>query len=446
MRRPAPLVLPALLSLLAAAAPAAATDFHVAVGGSDANPGTAALPWATVQHAVGAVGPGDRILVHQGSYIGARIERSGTAQAPITLTAAPGEAVVLSGPGANDVHGSTIEVETFSGSGVVSWWILAGFDIHGGSRSGVDVRNADHVTVRANRVHDSGLTGIFTAFADDVVIEDNESWDNGEHGVYTSNSGDRPIVRRNYLHDNVGAGVHMNADLSQGGDGIITGALVERNVIVGNGSGGGAGINMDGVSQSTVINNLIFDEHASGIAVFQQDGAVCSSDDLFANNTVLTAADGRWAFVMPDPGCTGNRLIDNVFWSDHSFRGSVAIWTAHPSGFVSHHNAVRDRFSTDGGDTVISLAQWQALGYGTGSFLTTPDDLFVDPAGGDFHLKVGSPAIDAGVTLPEVSEDLDGRPRPQGAAPDVGCYEAGELIFADGFESGDTGGWSEAVP
>ena len=44
----------------------------------------------------------------------------------------------------------------------------------------------------------------------------------------------------------------MNGDESQGGDGMISGALVERNVIYGNGVGGGSGINMDGVTDSVV--------------------------------------------------------------------------------------------------------------------------------------------------------------------------------------------------
>jgi hypothetical protein len=86
-----------------------------------------------------------------------------------------------------------------------------------------------------------------------------------EHGIYVSNSGDRPVVRGNRLHDNAGAGVQLNADLSAGGDGIITDALIENNVIYGNGSAGGAAINLDGVQDSVVRNNLLYDNHATGI-------------------------------------------------------------------------------------------------------------------------------------------------------------------------------------
>ena len=42
----------------------------------------------------------------------------------------------------------------------------------------------------------------------------------------------------------------------RGADGIISGALVENNVIYNNGLGGGSGINCDGVQNSVIRNNL----------------------------------------------------------------------------------------------------------------------------------------------------------------------------------------------
>jgi hypothetical protein len=49
---------------------------------------------------------------------------------------------------------------------------------------------------------------------------------------------------------------------------------------------------------------------------------------------------------------------------------------------------------------------------------------FVDPgAGHDYRLRPGSPAVDAGVTLPAVRHDRAGTSRPQGRAYDIGAYE-----------------------
>ena len=53
------------------------------------------------------------------------------------------------------------------------------------------------------------------------------------------------------------------------------------------------------------------------------------------------------------------------------------------------------------------------------------DPMFMDAAGGDYRLKAGSPCIDAGLNEDWMSDaqDLEGKPRIQGKAVDVGAYE-----------------------
>jgi parallel beta-helix repeat protein len=51
------------------------------------------------------------------------------------------------------------------------------------------------------------------------------------------------------------------------------------------------------------------------------------------------------------------------------------------------------------------------------------DPLFVDAGALDFHLQAASPAIDAGATIFRVGRDVDGVPRPQCAAYDIGAHE-----------------------
>ncbi len=412
---------------------------YVAPDGSDRNDGSEAAPWMTIQEAVDNANPGDVIQIAAGTYVGARIEQSGTVNNWITLTAEPGASVLINAPGPNNQHSSNLEIENWNGDGTVAYWIIEGLEISNAPNWGIDVRgnnsnHSHHFVIRGNSVHDngtgSGKTGIFTAFVDDVVVEENESYGNGEHGIYLSNSGDRFTVRHNRLYNNMNCGLHMNADASQGGDGIISDGVVEANTIYNNGLGGCAGINMDGVTDTIVRNNLLYDNHATGIALFQQDGAVCSRDNRVLNNTILNESDGRWAITLSHTSCVNNKLFNNILYTAHSFRGSIELPADTIAGFESDYNIVMDRFSIDDGNSVIGLAQWQGLGYDANSFIISLPQLFVSIGADDYHLAAGSPAIDSGVTLLDVPTDLDGRPRPAGVAFDIGAYEYSFLLPA----------------
>jgi hypothetical protein len=409
------------LSIEALEAREVLSTFFVATNGNDAGAGSAAAPWLTLQHAVDSIKPGDTILVQSGTYAGCRIGNSGTAAAPCTLQAAPGAKVVINAPGAANRHSSDLEVENFSST--VSNWIIDGFEVTNAPRYGIDVRVTDAITIRNCYVHNSALTGIFFAFSDHQLVTGNQSAFNGEHGIYDSNSGDFGVFRGNSLHDNHSAGIHLNGDISQGGDGIISGVLIENNVIFNNGVGGGSGINCDGVQNSTIRNNLLYNNHASGISLYRIDAGGSAINNLVINNTIDMAADARWALNVQDAS-TGNTVLNNVLYNNHSFHGSIDVSADSLPGFTSDYNVVMDRFTTDGGNSILTLAQWQsATGQDRHSFVATPTALFVNAAANDFHLTATSPAIDTGTSSQAPATDLEGKPRPSGKGFDVGAYE-----------------------
>lgn len=404
-----------------------AATFYVSPQGRDGQSGSLQKPWLTLQHAVDAIKPGDTILVQSGTYAGCRIGLAGTATAPKTLMAAPGALVLVNKPGAKNKHNSVIEIENFSAT--VSDWIVSGFEVASSPKYGIDARVTERITIQNNHVHNSVLTGIFTAFSNHVLIQNNETDHNGEHGIYQSNSSAYPTIRGNRSHHNASAGIHMNGDISQQpGDGLVQFATVENNVIWENGAKGGSGINCDGVDSSIFRNNLLYNNHASGISLYAIDGAHGSSYNKVYNNTIVMAPNSRFVVNIPDDGIVaapvGNVVENNILYTPDSFHGSILIAGPSVSGFQSDYNVVVNHFSDDGGNSSISIANWQALGFDQHSIVSTPAQLFVDPANQNYMLKAGSPAIDAGISLPDVLTDINGLSRPQGLAYDIGCYEA----------------------
>jgi hypothetical protein len=366
-------------------------------------------------------------LVESGTYAGCRIGHSGLAGAVCILKADSGAHVVVDSAGPANRHGSNIEVELFDDT--VRYWVIDGIESAGSSRYGIDIRVTEFITVQNCFVHNSALTGVFLAFSYHPAIIGNESSFNGEHGVYQSNSGDYPEIRSNRLHHNAAAGLHMNGDRNfTPGDGIISFALVEKNIVYENGAQGGSGINCDGVSDSIIRNNLLYNNHASGISLYAIDGAEGSSRNLVYNNTIVMAQGARWCVNIPastegQPNPTGNKVKNNILYTADSNRGSVVTYSVAPPGFESDYNVVVNRFSSDDGDSGLALSSWRAQGLDLHSIVAGPSDLFVNPVSGDYHLKANSPARAAGLVLTQVTDDLDGLARPAGAYS-IGCFEA----------------------
>lgn len=395
------------------------SNYYVAPTGSDSNPGTPAAPWLTLQHAANQVQAGDYVDVQAGNYTGFVVgwdsPKAGTASQPITFHAEPG--VLINRPNYATPDGIDLEGD--------SYFVIEGFSVVGMPRMGIRATGGQHVTIRNNKVDKSNNFGIYVSHTDDALVEGNTSSNTVlQHGFYIANSGDRPVIRNNTAFNNGDAGIQLNGDASAGGDGIISGAVISGNVLYNNGlATGGSAINLDGVQGATIQNNLLYDNHSSGISLFRVDGGGPSSNNLIVNNTIAMASDARWAINI-NTGATGNTVLNNILYDANPAAGSISIDASSLPGFTSDYNAVVDRFSTNWGDTVITLAQWRAAtGQDAHSFVATPDQLFVNPASYDYHLKAGSPAIDTGTSTSAPPTDLDGNPRPSGAAVDVGAYE-----------------------
>lgn len=391
------------------------STYFVSPTGSNSASGDSDSPWQTLQYAADRVQAGDTVIVRAGNYTGFELQTDGTAGARVVFSAEANVTINVANP-VRGQHGINLE-----GADYVT---VEGFTVVGMARAGIrSVVNHD-VIIRNNVCDQNGYWGILTGFSDDLLIENNvTSRSVNEHGIYVGNSGDRPIIRNNTIWGNRGNGIHLNGDVFQGGDGIISGALVEGNIIFDNGLGGGSGINGDGLQDSIIRNNLLYNNHASGISLYRIDGGGSATNNIIANNTILQASDGRWNINIQNAS-TGNQVTNNILYTIHSFRGVIDISSDSLTGFTSDYNTVMNRFTTNGGSSVLTLAQWQTqTGQDMHSLIATPTELFVNPAANNYHLKSGSPAIDRGTSRNAPIVDLDGNARPSGAGYDIGAYE-----------------------
>jgi parallel beta-helix repeat protein len=369
------------------------------------------------------------VIAGAGTYSGFNLFTSGTAASRITFQADPAAGVggvVINRPNPwNNLDGINLEG--------ASYVTVEGFTVTGQPRAGIRSVANQFDIIRNNVADANTVWGIFTGFSSDLLVENNQASRSAQqHGIYVSNSADRPVVRGNRVFENNASGIQLNADASQGGDGVISNAVIENNVLRANGAAGGASINLDGVQDSDIRNNLIQDARATGIALFRQDGATGSTNNRIVNNTVvvdnsLNQANGRWAVSLTGVS-TGNLLKNNILFSSQSFRGALSVSADSRAGLVSDYNAVENRFSTDDGNTAIGLAGWQtATGQDVHSFslndITALNGLFVDRATGNYHLASTSAAIDRGTSVGAPPTDYEGNARPSGAGYDIGADE-----------------------
>jgi hypothetical protein len=261
--------------------------FFVAANGSDADPGTRARPWKTVQHAFDRLRPGQRALVRRGTYVADHVvQRSGTRSAPITVAAFPGETVVLR---AAATSGDTYPLRVTNGAAFVR---IQGF-----------------VLERAKGTSSTNV--YFEGRAHDVELSRNEIRFSQDQGVFVENSARRIHIVGNRIHDN-GRGRESGQHQSHGI--YIEGAdhLVANNVVYAHPHG--FGIQVYPANQRTiVVHNTVVGSGHSGIVV-GGDGGVSS---ITIRNNVLAFNAGYG--VQMDSDCPRRVTIDrNIIHGNRS--------------------------------------------------------------------------------------------------------------------------------
>jgi hypothetical protein len=389
----------------------------------------------TIQTGIGTSSTGDTVVVAPGTYR-ENINFLGKA---ITVESSEGpEVTIIDGGGLSSVV-------TFSANETLRS-VFKGFTVRNGSATilgdytggGIAIENAsptivDNV-VEGNLAYSGG--GGIGVSSGSPLIQGNIIRNNGQSplvdfgvgggGISVSEAGSAQIIGnviQNNSWNNSGAGFGGGISLSNSGS-----TLIENNIIEGNIAGTyGAGIVTDGDESGTIIvQNLITGnsspEHDAGLYLN-------SSLAVLANNTITDGPSAPYSssyvvLAYPD---TSTIFANNVIVASYVTTSAFVCGNSIvPKNFYSN-----DVFSSKGPAYLAPCTDQ------TG----TNGNISVDPkfvGRNNFHLKGGSPAIDAGTnTAPDLqSADLASNPRiingTDGpvAIVDMGAYEFIPVVFS----------------
>ncbi|MES2439135.1 MAG: right-handed parallel beta-helix repeat-containing protein [Verrucomicrobiota bacterium] len=427
---------------LASAPLLSARDFHVAIDGKDANAGTSAAPFATIQRAEKSAGPGDTVFIHGGTYKMtssqiARTERgrahvtdlgkSGRRDKPICYFAVPGEKPVFD---CSEVKPPGCRVTAFHVRG--SWLHFKGIlvtgvqvTITGHTQSICFANEGDHNIYEQLEMHDGQAIGFWLGRGSGNLVLNCDAYRNYDH---TSENGKGGNVDGFGFHapkgstGNIFRGCRAWFNSDDGFDLISTQEplLIEncwafyngfdssfRKIADGNGFKlGGYGVSggpyPEVIPRHEIRGSLAVRNRASGFYANHQPGGI----DFFNNTAYLNNVNfnllGRNAGHTADVPGYGHKLKNNL-----GYKGRTE---------VSNLDAAKCELAANSFDLEMKLEDrdFKSLDQ---SELVRPRQSNGDlPAVPFMKLKPGNPAIDRGVDT--------GLPF-KGRAPDVGAFEYG---------------------
>lgn len=244
------LTLLAAFMALAACGPSGAATFYVnATTGSDANPGTLAQPWASIQNGdtTGVLNPGDTVIVQAGTYnvtgLGVYLTaRNGTAGNPITYKA-EGPGVIVQG----GVIGFTISTK---------YTDIEGFEVQN-CTYGIEYYLATGGTARKNIIHDCLERGIAAVQSTSPTFAQNLCYNITSDGAFLA---------------------HI-----EGCAGTVT--LYNNTIDGSNGGTGRAAVVVFAGTCNTLVKNNIFANSVYGVSHNQPSPAtMTNTNNLYFNN------------------------------------------------------------------------------------------------------------------------------------------------------------------
>lgn len=431
-----------------------------------ASDGSPAKPYRTIQEAIDAARNGETIAVAQGRYDNGNIDlrgkglvllggftggaKGGAAGDFKTRDPAKTPSIVVGKRETSDYKKDPAAVFMYADT---AGGTIDGFTITGG-RHGIFTRysgSTEPLIISNNTIEDNGIEtpnqdeyggGIHTEYKKVIVrgnlVRGNKSG-RGAGMAIAGSSGDavieKNIVEKNLCKGDHGGGIWVSQPAVVRGN-IVRGNEVQATVINWMGGVGGGIIVVD--TKAELTQNLVTDNYAKkcGGGVFIDDGAIVTmKNELIVGNRPAHKDGMGGSGIYVDGGGVKtttlridfSTIAENAPGGPGQGNGIYATERAEVTvtNSIFWRNGSTDDFivaDTNSAFVAASYSIWTGKNPGlrAGEGQLTKDPLFASPKSLDFHLRPGSPAIDAADPAAPFAEE----PAPNGSRANLG-YDGG---------------------
>jgi parallel beta-helix repeat protein len=410
-------------------------DASVATSGTGLTEATA---FKTLAEAALATGPGDGVLVKNGTYTNFEETSSGTASGWIVWRNFPGHKPLISFSSWQGfyVKGSYIEIDGFEIKGSNQSLTLAdalkqgrscqnpsgsleskynsnGIQIDGRvSANNPSGTKFHHLNVKNCDIHDCGGSGIQTIQSDYITIVNNKIYNNAWYSIYapsgisvyqcwnsdSNTSVNKVVIRNNFIYNNKMLVPWPSASCKfTDGNGII----IDDNKNTQSGSTLG-----EYLGKTLIENNVVYENGGRGIHLYIADNVTVVNNTCYNNCSTAEISEGEITSIGKNATLKNknNSVYNNIMFA----RAGEKVNTVSDSENYTQNNNIF--FNSDSGN----------FGAADGKV----DPKFIDAAGGNFKIATDSKAIDYGSRAAYFpARDILGIARFIGTSVDCGAYE-----------------------
>lgn len=350
-------------------------------GNGKGNLGSIDNPFTTIQAGIDVLKPGDTLMIRGGTYLETTnvFNKNGSNDAWYTIKNYPGETVIMTGNNERELSGKDgadaitfagcsywkvdgITMKDYSGAGI---YVTKSFDSSHTKSSYIDMENLTIYNLDYPVYRGIGTSGIDGEGSDYCSVKNCEIYNVGlkinkpkDHGIYIGYGCYNWTFIGNKIHDNAGAAIQMYGRPNGGSN-----CTVENNLLYNNHAYGMA-------VASNATNNYIYNNVFYGNSIddiYMMDGAVKN----WVRNNLFLSKNSIYNVQLTDATSVDNSFDNDVYYKANGIVSNRYDQTLYFANWQAYSEEYYGRCITSDGEAEALIDNWTPVSVGNKKYSST---------------------------------------------------------------------------